>query len=80
MPPRKNPAGDNESWVLIWSDAMIKVFLNMLEEAHDNGKKSDTGFKPKAWVGFRTAIQDVYQGDEQITTEKAKLDYIYILL
>ena len=25
---------------------MINVFLELLEEAHGNGKRSDTGFKP----------------------------------
>lgn len=83
MPPRKNPAGgDNESWILIWSDAMIEVFLNLLKEAHNNGKRSDTGFNPEAWVGFGADIQGVYQGDEHITNGKirSKLDYVYILL
>lgn len=82
MPPRKNPAsGDNESWILVWCDAMIEVFLTLLED-HDNGKKSDTGFKLEAWVRFRAGIQDVNQGDEHITRGKirSKLDYVYILL
>ena len=60
---------------------MIEVFLELLEEAHNNGKRSDTGFKPEAWVGFRAGIQAVYQGDEHTTTGKirSKLDYISIL-
>lgn len=54
MPPRKNLAvgGDVEFWILVWRDAMIEVFLQLLEEAHDNGKRSVTGFKPEAWVEF----------------------------
>ena len=51
MPP-KNIAADGDSWILVWSDAMIEVFLELLEEAHNNGKRSDTGFKPEAWMGF----------------------------
>ena len=82
MPPRKNLAvgGDVESWILVWRDAMIEVFLKLLEEAHDNGKRSDTGFKPEAWVGFRAGIQAVYQGDEHIITGKirSKLDFVCI--
>lgn len=83
MPPRNNPAAgaDNESWILVWSDAIVELFLTLLEEAHDNAKRSDTGFKPKACVGLRAGMQGVYQGDEQITTGKirSKLDYVYIL-
>lgn len=49
MPLRKNLAGvNNESWVLIWSNAMIEVFLNILQEVYDNKKKHNIGFKPKA--------------------------------
>lgn len=60
---------------------MIEVFLKLLEEAHDNGKRSDTGFKPEAWAGFRVGIQAVYRGDEHISIIKirSKLDYICIL-
>ena len=59
---------------------MIEVFLQLLEEAHDNGKRSVTGFKPEAWVGFRAGIQAVYQGHEHIITEKirSKLDFVCI--
>lgn len=38
---------------------MIDVFLELLEEAHNNGKRSDTGFKPEACVEFRAGIQGV---------------------
>lgn len=31
--------------MLIWSDVMINVFLQLLEEAYDNEKRSDPGFK-----------------------------------
>ncbi len=60
---------------------MIEVFLELLEEAHNNGKRSDTVFKPEAWVGFRAGIQAVYLGDEHITVGKigSKLDYVRIL-
>ena len=58
----------------------MQVFLKLLEETHDNGKRSDTGFKPVVWVGFRAGIQTIYQGDWDITTEKirSKLDYVCI--
>lgn len=46
--PKDNIATDVDSWILVWSDAMIKVFLELLEEAHNSGKRSDTGFKPEA--------------------------------
>lgn len=81
MSPRKNIAAgaDGDSWILVWSDAIIKVFLELLEEAHDNGKRSDTGFKPKAWAGFRAGIQAVYQGDERITTGKFILGLFFTI-
>lgn len=49
---------------------MIEIFLTLLEEAHDNGKRSDTGFKPKAWVGFRAGIHGIYQGEKHIIIGK----------
>ena len=80
MPPKKIPNAAGDSWILLWSDAMINVFLELLEEAHDNGKRSDTGFKPEAWVQFRAGVQNVYLGDEHITVAKlrSKLDYVCI--
>lgn len=82
MPPKKNPTVSGDSWILLWSDAMINVFLELLEEAHDNGKRSDTGFKLEAWVQFRAGVQNVYLGDEHITVAKlrSKLDYVCIFL
>lgn len=47
MPPKNNIAADGNFWILVWSDAMIKVFLELLKEAHNNGKKSDIRFKPE---------------------------------
>ena len=81
MLPKNNIAADGDSWILIWSDAMIEVFLELLEEVHNNGKRSDTGFKPKAWVGFRAGVQAVYLGTEHITVGKvrSKLDYVCFL-
>lgn len=54
MPPKKTHAigADSESWILIWSNAMVEVFLKLLKKAYDNEKRSDIGFKPKAWIGF----------------------------
>ena len=81
MPPKNNIAADGDSWILVWSNAMIEVFLELLEEAHNNGKRSDTGFKPEAWVGFRAGVQAVYLGTEHITVGKvrSKLDYVRFL-
>lgn len=73
--------GAGDSWILVWSHAMIEVFLELLEEAHDNGKRNDSGFKPEARVGFRAGIQAMYKGDGQITTGKIKSKLImYVFL
>ena len=81
MPPKNNIAVNGDFWILIWSDTMIEVFLELLEEAYNNRKKSDTGFKPKAWVGFRAGVQAVYLGTKYIIVEKvkSKLDYVCFL-
>ena len=57
---------------------MIAVFLRLLEEQHDPGKRSDTGFQPEAWDIFREGIQSEYTGTSYIKTEKirSKLDYV----
>lgn len=81
MPPKKKSAAAGDSWILVWGDAMIDVFLELLEEAHNNSKRSDTGFKPEAWVEFRAGIQSVYLGDEQAYHGgkiRSKLDYVCI--
>ena len=39
MPAKKNPAADGNSWILVWSDAVIELFLELLEEAHKKRKK-----------------------------------------
>ena len=42
MTPKKNiPPGAKDTFILIWSDVMIDVFLQLLEEVHDNGGKKD---------------------------------------
>ncbi len=46
--PRKIPNVAEDSWILLWSNTMINVFLQLLEKAHDNGKKSSTRFKLEA--------------------------------
>lgn len=58
MPPRRNlPNRGEDAFVLVWTDAMIDTFPRLLEEAHDNGKQSNTGFKPEAWIGFKAGVQ-----------------------
>lgn len=80
MLPKKASGIARDSWVLVWSDAMINVFLELLEEAHDTGKRTDNGFKPEVWTQFRAGIQNVYLGNEHITMVKirSKLDYVCI--
>lgn len=36
----------------ILGNGITDVFLQLLEEAHDDGKMFDTGFKPETWVRF----------------------------
>lgn len=43
MPPKQKPTAVGDSWILLWSDAIINVFLKLLEEAYDNSKRSDIG-------------------------------------
>lgn len=75
MPPKKD---QNSTVLLVWSDDMIAVFLQLLEEQHDLGKRSDTGFKPESWSIFREAVQKEYTGTGYIKIEKigSKLDYV----
>ena len=49
-----------------------------LEKQHDLGKRSDTRFKPEAWVYCVADIQNVYTGKEIILVEKLKnkLDHV----
>ena len=77
MPPKKNPAAAGDSWILVWSDTMIDIFHELLEGAHNNGKRSNTGFKREAWVEFRAGIQNVYLGNKHITV--GKISYICVL-
>lgn len=79
MPPKKNlPNRGEDAIVLVWTDAMIDTFLRLLEEAHDNGKRSDTGFKPEARIGIRAGVQAAYLSDTYIAVGKirSKLDYV----
>lgn len=73
MPPKRNNA-----FVLVWTDVMIDTFLRLLEEVHDNGKRSNVGFKPEVWTGFQAGIQAVYLSDTYIAVGKirSKLDYV----
>lgn len=75
MPPKKD---QNSRVVLVWSDDMVAVFLRLLEEQHDIGKRSDTGFKPESWNIFREGVQKEYKGTGYIKIEKlrSKLDYV----
>lgn len=59
---------------------MINIFLELLNKVYNKDKKSNTGFKPKAWIQFRASIQNVYLGDKHIIIIKlrSKLDYIHI--
>lgn len=40
------------AFILIWGNAITDVFLQLLEEANDDGKRFHTGCKPETWVGF----------------------------
>ncbi len=51
---------------------MLDTFIKLLEKQHDLGKKSDTGFKPEAWVICCEAIQEKYTVTEYIKIEKLK--------
>lgn len=75
IPPKKD---QDSIVVLVWSDGMITIFLQLLEEQHDLGKRSDTRFKPEAWNIFRERIQSEYKGTGYIKIEKirSKLDYV----
>lgn len=79
MPPKKD---QDDTVVLVWSDVMITNFLQLLEEQHDLGKRSDTGFKPEAWNIFRGGIQSEFTGTGYIKIKKirSKLDYVRKLM
>ena len=51
---RKNP---DDSFVLNRNDEMHDVFIDAFEKQHDLGKRSDTGFKPEAWVHCAAKVQ-----------------------
>lgn len=75
MPPKKVL---DSTTVLVWADSMIAKILSLLGEQHDLGKRSNTGFKPEAWVIFRERIQAEFTGSGYFETEKvrSKLDYV----
>ena len=75
MPPKKTPAAAGDSWIQVWSDTMIDIFHELLEGAYNNGKRSNTGFKPEAWVEFRAGVQNVYLGNEHITVGKIRSNH-----
>ena len=56
MPPNNSITVDGNFWILIWSDAMIETFLELLEKTHNNEKRSDIKFKPKVRVGFWAGV------------------------
>lgn len=45
---------------------MHDVVIDSLEKQHDLGKRSDTEFKPEAWVYCVAEVQNVYSGKEII--------------
>lgn len=61
---------------------MIEVFLERLDEVHNNGKRMDTGFKNlRHGLDFELVYRlFVYHSDEHITIGKirSKLDYVGI--
>ena len=80
MPRAQKSTGRLNPFVLSWTDAMHDTFIDALENQHDLGKRSDTGFKPEAWAYCVTRVQDVYAGKEAIPVEKLKnkLDHVCI--
>ena len=72
-----------ESLTLNWTDEMDVAFTNALQEQHDLGKRTDTGFgfKPEAWAICVAEVQNVCSGKEAITVDKLKdkLDYVCTL-
>lgn len=75
MPPNKD---QDSTAVLVWSDGMIAVFLRLFKEQYDLGKRSDTGFKPKAWNVFREGIQIEYTGMGHIKIERIRSKLVYV--
>lgn len=49
---------------------MISIFLKLFKKEYDNEKRSNSGFKPKAWVQFQADIQNIYLDDEHIIIAK----------
>lgn len=72
---RKSP---EDSFVLNWNDEIHNVFIHALEKRQNLGKRSDTSFKPEAWVYCIAEVQNVYSRKEIIPLEKLKnkLDHI----
>lgn len=76
--PVRNRNNPEDSFVLNWNDQMHDVFIDALERPYDLGKRSDTGFKPEAWVYCLAEVQNVYTGKGIIPVEKLKnkLDHV----
>lgn len=68
----RNRKPPEDPFVLSWNDKMLDIFIDALEKQHDLGKRSDTGFKPEAWVYCVAQVQNVYSGKETIPVEKLK--------
>lgn len=80
MPRAPKAAVRQTPFVLNWTDLMHDTFIKALEKQHDSGKRSDTGFKPEAWIFCVARVQNVYTGNEPIPIEKLKnkLDHVRI--
>jgi len=51
---------------------MDKAFWNCLEEYHDKGKRSDTGWKPEVWKDCTLRVQDNFTGTYIIPEKKVR--------
>lgn len=68
----------NITVILVWSNNMISIFLQLLEELNDIGKQSNIEFKPKSWNVFHNTVLKKYKGISYIKIDKLKIKHDYI--
>lgn len=80
MPRGQKSTGRENSFVFNWTETMHDTFIEALENQHNLGKRSDTGFKAEAWTYCVAEVQSVYTGEKTISVEKLKnkLDHVRI--
>jgi len=75
MPSHPNEANNRATWTV----EMEEVFLQLLIEQIQKGKRSDSGFKTEAWKEIKNKFNEIFNTHFELQQFKTKYSLVSML-